>query len=111
MGRSDNYSAVLYDNTNGLPTSEANALAETSEGFLWIGSYSGLVRYDGNTFERIDFASTGISEEYIERLELGADGKVYGTTIEDDCFIIRDGVLADYLHHDWTEMRGKRRIR
>lgn len=187
VGRSDNYSAVLYDNTNGLPTSEANALAETSEGFLWIGSYSGLVRYDGNTFERMDFASTGISsvislftdskdrlwigtnesglfmmdggeithwteadglgsakvnavaedkdgniyagttlgismiqpdmtirqindsrisEEYIEHMELGADGKVYGTTIEDDCFIIRNGVLADYLHHDWTEIRG-----
>ena len=51
------YSAVLYNNTNGLPTSEANAIAETPDGFLWIGSYAGLIRYDGNTFERLD--STG----------------------------------------------------
>ena len=56
-GRTEGFSAVLYDNTNGLPTSEANAIAETSEGFLWIGSYAGLIRYDGNTFERMD--STG----------------------------------------------------
>ncbi|MBR5340636.1 MAG: HD domain-containing protein [Erysipelotrichaceae bacterium] len=42
--------AVLYDNTNGLPTSEANAITQTSEGFIWIGGYSGLVRYDGNSF-------------------------------------------------------------
>ena len=56
----EEYSSVLYDNTNGLPTSEANAIAETSEGFLWIGSYSGLIRYDGNTFERID-STTGIA--------------------------------------------------
>ena len=56
----DGYSAVLYDNTNGLPTSEANAIAETKEGFIWIGSYSGLIRYDGNTFERID-STTGIT--------------------------------------------------
>ena len=56
-GRSEGYSAVLYDNTNGLPTSEANAIAQTSEGFIWIGSYAGLIRYDGNTFERMD--STG----------------------------------------------------
>ena len=56
----EGYSAVLYDNTNGLPTSEANAIAETSEGFLWIGSYSGLIRYDGNTFERID-STTGVA--------------------------------------------------
>ena len=48
------YSTVLYDNTSGLPTSEANAIAQTSEGFIWIGSYSGLIRYDGNTFERFD---------------------------------------------------------
>ena len=57
---SDNYAAVLYNNTNGLPTSEANALAQTSDGFIWIGSYSGLIRYDGNTFDRVD-STTGIA--------------------------------------------------
>jgi energy-coupling factor transport system substrate-specific component len=51
---------VLYDNTNGLPTSEANAIAETSDGFIWIGSYAGLIRYDGNTFVRMD-STTGLT--------------------------------------------------
>lgn len=60
IGHSDEYSAVLYDNTNGLPTPEANEIAETSEGVIWIGSYGGLIRYDGNTFERID-STTGIA--------------------------------------------------
>lgn len=57
IGKHDGYSAVLYDNRNGLPTSEANAIVQTSDGFIWIGSYAGLIRYDGNTFERMD--STG----------------------------------------------------
>ncbi len=56
-GLKEGFSAVLYDNSNGLPTSEANAIAETEDGFIWIGSYAGLIRYDGNTFERMD--STG----------------------------------------------------
>ncbi|MBR3159810.1 MAG: HD domain-containing protein [Atopobiaceae bacterium] len=56
----DGVSAVLYNNPNGLPTSEANAIAQTSEGFIWIGSYAGLVRYDGNHFERID-STTGVA--------------------------------------------------
>ncbi|MBQ8093507.1 MAG: hypothetical protein IJ242_08035, partial [Clostridia bacterium] len=47
--QTEGYSAVLYDNTTGLPTSEANAIVETSDGFIWIGSYAGLIRYDGNT--------------------------------------------------------------
>ncbi len=60
VNHSDNYSAVVYDNTNGLPTAEANAIVQTSEGFIWIGSYGGLIRYDGNTFERMD-STTGVA--------------------------------------------------
>lgn len=30
---------LLYDNTNGLPTSEANAIVQTADAFIWIGSY------------------------------------------------------------------------
>ncbi len=60
ISQENSFSAVLYNNTNGLPTSEANTIAQTGEGFIWIGCYSGLIRYDGNTFERID-STTGIS--------------------------------------------------
>ncbi|MBR4607973.1 MAG: HD domain-containing protein [Lachnospiraceae bacterium] len=59
-GRSEGFAAILYDNTNGLPTAEANAILETRSGLLWIGSYSGLIRYDGNTFTRMD-STTGIA--------------------------------------------------
>ena len=54
VSQSDSFTAVLYNNTNGLPTSEANDIAQTGEGFIWIGSYSGLIRYDGKSFERMD---------------------------------------------------------
>lgn len=54
------YSAFLYDNSSGLTTSEANAIAQTGIGFIWIGGYSGLTRYDGSDFHRFD-SSSGIS--------------------------------------------------
>lgn len=54
------YSAVLYNNSNGLPTSEANAIVQADNGFVYIGSYSGLIRYDGVNFTRFD-SSTGIT--------------------------------------------------
>ncbi len=60
VNRSDSYSAVLYNNLNGLPTSEANDIVQTADGFIWIGAYAGLIRYDGENFERMD-SSTGIS--------------------------------------------------
>ena len=53
-GTIEGYSTILYNNLNGLPTSEANDIVQTADGFIWIGSYSGLIRYDGNTFENMN---------------------------------------------------------
>ena len=54
----------IYDNTNGLPTSEANTVLQTSDGYVWIGSYGGLIRYDGISFHNYSeggvFPSSGI---------------------------------------------------
>ncbi len=68
---SDGFSAVLYNNRNGLPTSEANALAETKDGFIWIGSYSGLIRYDGRNFERMDSTGgiTSVVSLYVDEMD------------------------------------------
>lgn len=44
------YSAQIYNNQNGMMSSEANAIAETSDGYIWFGSYAGLTRYDGTSF-------------------------------------------------------------
>ena len=63
----DGYSAVLYNSTNGLPTSEANDIVQTKEGFIWIGSYGGLIRYDGSRFERVDYVS-GVKCLYVDSL-------------------------------------------
>lgn len=54
------WSAYLYDINNGLPTSDANAIVQSRDGFIWIGGYSGLVRYDGTEFFCFD-STTGIS--------------------------------------------------
>ncbi len=51
--RKENFVATIYDNKNGLISSEANAIAETNDGYIWIGSYAGLTRFDGRNFEFI----------------------------------------------------------
>ena len=47
------YVVTLYNERNGLPTGEANDVIQTSDGYVWIGSYGGLIRYDGSTFRDI----------------------------------------------------------
>ena len=45
------YSQTVYNGENGLIGGEANDIVETKDGYLWIGTYSGLYRFDGSTFD------------------------------------------------------------
>lgn len=55
----DNFVNTIYDSRSGMPASAANDIAETDDGYIWIGSYAGLTRYNGREFEFIH--ESGIS--------------------------------------------------
>jgi len=40
-----------WDTEEGLPVSNVSAMAKTADGYMWIGTSSGLVRYDGVRFK------------------------------------------------------------
>ncbi|MBP5282947.1 MAG: histidine kinase, partial [Lachnospiraceae bacterium] len=92
-GRSEGFAAILYDNTNGLPTSEANDIIQTSEGFLWIGSYSGLIRYDGKNFERMD-STTGIAS--VVSLYADAQDRLWVGTNDSGVILLDKGTEKHY---------------
>ena len=50
----DDYVQNVYSNNNGLPCGEANDIAQTNDGVLWIGTYAGLYRYNGREFRWVD---------------------------------------------------------
>ena len=54
------YDAKIYDAANGLPTSDAMFVMGDSRGYVWIGGYSGVLRYDGSVFRKYD-TSTGLT--------------------------------------------------
>ncbi len=45
------YSTEQLDNTNGLSNSSVNTIFQDSENLLWIGTWDGLNRYNGNSFK------------------------------------------------------------
>jgi signal transduction histidine kinase/ligand-binding sensor domain-containing protein len=44
------YNTQSWSVENGLPTSSLLGLCQTSDGYLWISSYDGLIRFDGHEF-------------------------------------------------------------
>ena len=50
----NDYVQTVYASNNGLPCGEANDIAQTNDGILWIGTYAGLYRYNGREFRWMD---------------------------------------------------------
>ena len=106
-GRGSGYTAVLYDNTKGLPTSDANAIVQSAEGFIWIGSYSGLIRYDGNEFYRYD-SSTGMSS--VVSLFVDSQGRLWIGTNDSGVFLLQGDQFTSYDQNDGLRSSSVRAI-
>ena len=106
-GLGDGFSAILYDNSNGLPTSEANAIAQTEEGLLWIGCYSGLIRYDGNEFYRYS-TQAGIAS--VMSLFVDSRGHLWIGTNDSGIATFRDETFSFYGKSDGLPSASVRSI-
>jgi energy-coupling factor transport system substrate-specific component len=45
---------MLYDAKSGMEANDVNDVLQTRDGYIWIASYKGLIRYDGDKFVRYD---------------------------------------------------------
>jgi ligand-binding sensor domain-containing protein/signal transduction histidine kinase len=68
------YLRQQWSGENGLPGGPVHAIAQTPDGYLWIGTDSGLVRFDGVTFRFVPVSSKA----------LASNGPVLGLTTDAD---------------------------
>ena len=87
------YVRTIFNKDNGLPTDEANAVLQTEDGYLWIGSYGGLLRYDGTTFR--NFSTEGaISTPSIRTLFQDSAGRLWIGSSDAGVFVYEDNVFT-----------------
>ncbi|MCP4218785.1 MAG: helix-turn-helix domain-containing protein [bacterium] len=55
----DNYLIDSWGRENGFPSNYVHAIVQSSDGYLWLGTGSGLVRYDGRKFKTIPIDNSG----------------------------------------------------
>lgn len=101
------YTSILYNSENGLPTSEANTIVQTSDGFIWIGGYSGLICYDGNTFHRFD-STTGITS--VECLFVDTKDRLWIGTNDKGIALYEDGNFIFFGKEHGMESGSIRKI-
>lgn len=77
---------------DGLPQDSATALLESRNGYLWIGTKSGLVRFDGTTFESFSRMNVpGFNHNELQCLAETADGALWIGTSEPGLYRFQRG--------------------
>ncbi len=71
------YVETLYDESNGMITSEANAVVQDQNGYIWIGSYGGLSRYSGHKFENMSQDRENAPKDGIRVLFLDSQNRLW----------------------------------
>src|SRR5258708_25804907 len=63
---------------DGLPQNKIQAIAQTPDGYLWVGTSEGLARYDGVRFTVFDRSNTpALQDDSILALTTARDGSLW----------------------------------
>src|SRR6202171_3001531 len=75
------YSLVQWKHKDGLPSTVIYAVTQSPDGFLWLGTADGLVRYDGFQFVQQSVARFGLRPlGQVRALQASGDGALYAGT-------------------------------
>lgn len=82
-----------WDNKSGLPQATVLNLLQDQQGYIWIGTQEGLVRFDGTTMKLFDRAHyPQLKSDYVFSLTQRSNGTIWvGTRV--GLYTIRQGIL------------------
>ncbi|HEY1787994.1 MAG TPA: two-component regulator propeller domain-containing protein, partial [Verrucomicrobiae bacterium] len=82
---------------DGLPSDSVTAIIQTRDGFMWIGTDSGLSRFDGVTFSSVELAaSTTNTVFHVTALCEDANGNLWVGTQENGLFELARGARRHF---------------
>ena len=105
-----NYGRQAWVMENGLPQNTVQALIQTRDGFVWLGTEMGLVRFDGNGFEVFDRnSSPALPGNDVRCLQETHDGALWIGTSE-GLARWKDGSVTAFTTKDGLPANGIRAL-
>lgn len=71
------YSRTTWTQKDGLPQDAVSAIAQTGDGYLWLGTEEGLARFDGYEFTVYRKDTVNLPSNSITALATGSDGSLW----------------------------------
>ncbi|MBL9135081.1 MAG: hypothetical protein JNK85_04400 [Verrucomicrobiales bacterium] len=79
----EDFSIRTWGVAEGLPSEQVLCLTQSREGYLWVGTAAGLVRFDGVRFVRFDHSNVrALDDHRIRRVAEDAGGHLWMTTAD-----------------------------
>ncbi len=105
------YSHISWNQREGLPWGPIYALTQTPDGYLWLPSAAGLLRFDGQRFTRWQpMRGESIPSAYPTALHTGRDGSLWIGFIDGRISRIQNGHIVNYAAQDGLVSRRVRSI-
>jgi ligand-binding sensor domain-containing protein len=77
------YGRDLWDSDSGLPQNSVDAILQTRDGYLWLGTQEGLIRFDGVRFRIFDSRNTpAMRDDWVLSFCETRDGTLWVGTAE-----------------------------
>lgn len=91
------YQVATWTTDNGLPQNTVHSLVQTPDGYLWLATLDGLVRYDGVKFTVFNKNNThGINSNRFTKLLVDTHGTLWSGTENGDVTSYQQGRFATY---------------
>src|ERR1700726_3547676 len=71
------YSTSVWTQQQGLPQDAVRAIAQTTDGYLWLGTDEGIARFDGYEFVSFNRERGAPASSAISALAAGRDGSLW----------------------------------
>jgi ligand-binding sensor domain-containing protein len=104
------YVLDVWQSEQGMPSSTVLSILQTRDGYLWMGTFGGLVRFDGVQFTTFNSANTPIIKANgIFGLYEDKQGTIWIATQESGVLLYRNGIFsaltgADGLSDDFVRV-------
>ncbi len=87
-----------WDTENNLPSSTVTSIEQTPDGYLWVGTYNGLARFDGARFVVFDpVTRPELTQTRVQGLFLDASGTLWINTFRGGLTSYRNGTFHNEL--------------
>lgn len=95
------YQIESWTTDNGLPQNTVRSIAQTRDGYLWITTFDGLVRFDGVQFKVFNTNNTkGLTSNRFTALYEDQNGTLWIGTDDSGLTLYRDGIFTSYTTSD-----------